>query len=42
MNTEKTIDFIDDSVDVGKEPLQIDDPDFKLLYNQIIEEYKQK
>lgn len=42
MKNEKMIDFIDDSVDIGKEPMTIDDPEFKDIYNQIINEYKQK
>lgn len=42
MENEKKMDFIDDSVDIGKEPLQIDDPEFENLYNQIIGEYKKK
>ena len=42
MENEKMMEFIDDSVDIGKEPLQIDDPEFEKLYNQIIDEYKKK
>lgn len=37
---EKVIDFIDDTVDIGKEPLPITDPKIKEIHDKIIHEYK--
>ncbi len=40
MKEEKLIDFIDDSVDIGKEPLEHTKPEAEELYNKIMDEYK--
>ena len=37
---EKLIEFIDDTVDIGKEPLPITDPELERLCNQIMDKYK--
>lgn len=37
---EKVIDFIDDSVDIGKEPLPLTDPKIKEIHDKLINEYK--
>lgn len=37
---EKIIDFIDDSVDIGKEPLPITDPKIKEIHDKLMDEYK--
>lgn len=39
---EKLIDFIDDSVDIGKEPLPITDPKIKEIHDKLMNEYKNK
>ena len=39
---EKLIDFIDDSVDIGKEPLPITDPKIKEIHDKLMNEYKRK
>lgn len=41
-NKEKVFDFINDSVDIGKEPLTITDSKIKEIYDKIIKEYKRK
>lgn len=40
MEKEKLIDFIDDFIDVGKEPQPITDPKIKELHDKIMDEYK--
>lgn len=37
---EKLIEFIDDTIDIGKEPLPITDPDIEMLCDQIRDKYK--
>ena len=34
------IEFIDDTVDIGKEPLPITDPELEKICNQIMDKYK--
>lgn len=42
MDEEKTIIFFDDSIDIGKEPLPVTDPELKKLHEKIFEELKEK
>ena len=39
-NKENLIEYIDDTVDIGKEPLPITDPELEKLCNQIRDKYK--
>lgn len=41
-NKEKVFDFINDSVDIGKEPMPITDPKIKEAHDKIINKYKRK
>lgn len=42
MKKNKTVIFIDDSVDIGKEPLPINNKEAKKVHDELMKKYKKK
>lgn len=42
MSSDDRILFIDDTVDIGKEPLPLDDPELKRIHDELLKKYGTK